>query len=121
VRDGKLYGRGAFDMKGSLAAQIAAAKALVDQDARLKGDLLIAAVADEEVASIGTADLVKRYRVNGAVVTEPTALDVCLAHKGFVWIDVETHGRAAHGSKFELGIDANMMMGRFLGELARLE
>jgi acetylornithine deacetylase len=121
VRDGRVYGRGSYDMKGSLAAQIGAAKALVDAGVTLKGDLLIAAVADEEVASIGTADLVKRYHVDGAIVTEPTALRICLAHKGFVWIEVETHGRAAHGSKFELGIDANMQMGRFLGELDRLE
>src|SRR5262245_52920593 len=121
VRDGKLYGRGSYDMKGSLAAQIGAAKALVDAKVPLAGDLLIAAVADEEVASIGTADLVKRYKVDGAVVTEPTALEICLAHKGFVWIEVETHGRAAHGSRFELGVDANMMMGRFLVELDQLE
>src|SRR3989338_6456965 len=121
VRNGKLYGRGAYDMKGSLAAQIGAVKALVDAGVRLQGDLLIAAVADEEVASIGTADLVGRYRVDGAIVTEPTALKICLAHKGFVWIEVETEGRAAHGSKFELGIDANMRMGRVLAELERLE
>ncbi|MBI4501938.1 MAG: ArgE/DapE family deacylase [Gemmatimonadetes bacterium] len=121
VRNGKLYGRGAYDMKGSLAAQIGAAKALVDAGVRLAGDLLIAAVADEEVASIGTADLVSRYRVDGAIVTEPTALKICLAHKGFVWLEVETQGRAAHGSKFELGIDANMRMGRVLAELERLE
>ena len=121
VRNGRVYGRGAYDMKGSLAAQIGAAKALVDARQALAGDLLIAAVADEEVASIGTADLVTRYRVNGAVVTEPTALEICLAHKGFVWIEVETEGRAAHGSRFELGVDANMRMGRFLAALDRLE
>ncbi len=121
VRDGRLYGRGSYDMKGSLAAQIGAAKALVEAGVKLRGDLLIAAVADEEVASLGTADLIKRYRVDGAIVTEPTALNICLAHKGFVWLEVETHGRAAHGSKFELGIDANLMMGRVLSELSKLE
>ncbi len=121
VRDGRLYGRGSYDMKGSLAACLAAASALAEYPKELSGDLLIAAVADEEYASLGTADLVKRYRVDGAVVTEPTELDLCLAHKGFVWLEVETHGRAYHGSRFDKGIDANMMMGRFLHELDKLE
>ena len=121
IRDGKLYGRGAFDMKGSLAACMAAAKALVDSKARLRGDVLIAAVADEEYGSLGTSDLIEHIKVDGAIVTEPTALDVCLAHKGYLWIEVEITGRAAHGSKFDLGIDANMKMGAFLHELAILE
>jgi acetylornithine deacetylase len=59
--------------------------------------------------------------VDGAIVTEPTGLDVCLAHKGYLWIEVEIAGRAAHGSKFELGIDANMKMGHFLARLSELE
>ena len=121
IREGKLYGRGAFDMKGSLAACMAAAKALADSKIRLRGDVLVAAVADEEYGSLGTSDLVKHIQVDGAIVTEPTALDVCLAHKGYLWIEVEITGRAAHGSKFELGIDANMKMGAFLYELGKLE
>ncbi len=121
IRDGKLYGRGAFDMKGSLAACMAAARALAVQSPPLRGDLVVAAVADEEYGSLGTIDLLRRLKTDGAIVTEPTALDVCLAHKGYLWIEVETLGRAAHGSKFELGIDANMMMGRFLYRLAGLE
>src|ERR1035437_170195 len=121
IRDGRLYGRGAFDMKGSLAAGMAAAKALVDSGARLRGDVLVAAVADEEYGSLGTSDLIRHIKVDGAIVTEPTALDVCLAHKGYLWIEVEIAGRAAHGSKFNLGIDANMKMGAFLHELAILE
>ena len=121
IRDGKLYGRGAQDMKGSLAACIAAVKALIDGNAIPCGDVMIAAVADEEYASIGTADIVKRYSVDGAIVTEPTDLELCLAHKGFIWLEVETTGRAAHGSRFMEGIDANMRMGRFLAELDMLE
>ncbi len=119
IRDGKLYGRGAYDMKGSLAAAMAAGKALAGTP--LRGDLLVAAVADEEYGSIGTADLCARLKVDAAIVTEPTSLRVCLAHKGYMWIEVETTGRAAHGSKFEQGVDANMRMGRFLGELDKLE
>jgi acetylornithine deacetylase len=121
IRDGKLYGRGSFDMKGSLAACMAAAKALADEGAYLRGDVLVAAVADEEYGSLGTSDLLTRLTVDGAIVTEPTALDTCLAHKGYLWIEVQIMGQAAHGSKFDLGIDANLKMGAFLNELAILE
>ena len=121
IRDGKVYGRGAFDMKGSLAACMAAAKALAESGVRLRGDLFVAAVADEEYGSLGTRDLIGCVKVDGAIVTEPTALEVCLAHKGYLWIEVEVEGRAAHGSRFELGIDANMKMGHFLHALSDLE
>jgi acetylornithine deacetylase len=121
IRAGKLYGRGSFDMKGSLAACMTAAKALKDRGVGLRGDVLVAAVADEEYGSLGTADLIGRFKVDGAIVTEPTALNVCLAHKGYLWVEVEIAGRAAHGSKFDLGIDANMKMGAFLHQLATLE
>jgi acetylornithine deacetylase len=121
IRDGKVYGRGSFDMKGSVAACMTAAKALVDAGTRLRGDVMVAAVADEEYGSLGTRDLIQRVKVDAAIVTEPTALEVCLAHKGYLWIRVEIAGRAAHGSKFEFGIDANMKMGRFLSELSVLE
>jgi len=121
VRDGRLYGRGAFDMKGSLAASIGAVKALVHARTPRRGDVVVAAVADEEYGSLGTADLLTRVRTDGAIVTEPTALNACLAHKGYLWIEVVTEGRAAHGSKFESGLDANMRMGWFLAELDGLE
>jgi len=121
IRDGKLYGRGAYDMKGSLAASMAAAKALADHDAMTAGSLVVAAVADEEYGSLGTAAVRREIHTDAAIVTEPTALNVCLAHKGYLWIDVETEGRAAHGSRFQLGIDANMRMGQFLAELDHLE
>jgi acetylornithine deacetylase len=121
VRDGKMFGRGAYDMKGSLAAQIAAVKALADSGAKLRGDVVIAAVADEEYGSLGTMDVIKHIRTDAAIVTEPTAVQICLAHKGYLWIEVETKGRAAHGSRFEQGIDANMRMGLFLAELDKLE
>lgn len=121
VRDGRLYGRGAYDMKGGLAACLAAVRALRDGNVGLAGDLLVAAVADEEVASIGMSEVLRHHRADAAIVTEATELAVCVAHKGFCWIEVETHGRAAHGSRYEEGIDANMRMGRFLAELDRLE
>jgi acetylornithine deacetylase len=121
VRDGAMRGRGAYDMKGSLAACLASVKALVDGKVPLAGDLVVAAVADEEYASLGTAEVVRHTPVNAAIVTEPTELDLCIAHKGFVWLEVETLGRAAHGSRYFEGIDANMRMGRFLGRLDRFE
>ncbi len=121
VRDGKMHGRGAYDMKGSLAACLAAAKALVDANVALRGELVLAAVADEEYASLGTTEVARRVPVQAAIVTEPTELDLCIAHKGFVWLEVETRGRAAHGSRFFEGIDANMHMGRFLARLDHFE
>jgi acetylornithine deacetylase len=121
LRDGRAYGRGAQDMKGSLAAMIAAAKAIVDAGIRLRGDLLITGVADEEYSSIGTEALVKEFKADGAIVTEPTDMHICRAHRGFIWFEVETIGRAAHGSRYNEGIDANMRMGRFLAQLEKLE
>ena len=121
IRDGKLYGRGAYVMKGSVAAMLAAANALRDAGITLKGDLLLAAVADEEYASLGTADIATRYHPDAAIITEPTELQLAIAHKGFVWLEVAVNGKAAHGSRPQLGIDANLKMGRFLHELDRLE
>lgn len=121
VESGRLYGRGAYDMKGSVAAMLAAAKALAGSGTRLAGDLIVACVADEEVASLGTLDVLDRYPADGAIVTEPSGLGLSLAHKGFVWLDVEVQGRAAHGSRPDLGVDANLRMGRFLARLAELE
>jgi acetylornithine deacetylase len=104
IADDRLYGRGAYDMKGGVAACLwAAAQAA---RLRLRGDVVAACVADEEVASAGTAAVLAGWHTDAAIVTEPTELDVCIAHKGFVWLEVEVQGRAAHGSRPELGIDA---------------
>ncbi|MCP4410420.1 MAG: M20/M25/M40 family metallo-hydrolase, partial [Gammaproteobacteria bacterium] len=90
IRGGSLYGRGAYDMKGSVAACMAAMKALAEANISLSGDVLLAAVADEEYASLGTAGVLKHYPVDATIVTEPTQMKLCLAHKGFVWLEVET-------------------------------
>lgn len=116
----RMYGRGTQDMKGSLAAQLEAVRAIQRTDGALPGDVVVAAVIDEEYESKGTEALLERYRTDGAIVTEPTDLDLALAHKGFIWIDVETRGRAAHGSRPDEGVDANMHMGRVLGRLDEL-
>jgi acetylornithine deacetylase len=114
-RDGRLYGRGAQDMKGGLAAMLGAARALAEGWHR--GRLIVAAVVDEEHSSIGAEALVGEWRADAAVVTEPTDLDVAVAHKGFEWVAVETRGVAAHGSRPGDGRDAIMRMGRVLGRL----
>jgi acetylornithine deacetylase len=121
IENGRLYGRGSYDMKAGVAASIAAVKKLIDSRMRLRGDVVLALVCDEEDASLGTDDVVKRVKVDGAIVTEPTGGRLALAHRGFSWIRVTTHGFACHGSRFDLGIDANMMMGRYLAKLADLE
>jgi acetylornithine deacetylase len=108
-------------MKGSLAAMLGATKALIDAGQPLRGDLLVTAVADEEYASIGMEHLVETVTADGAIVTEPTDMTLCRAHRGFIWYEVETFGRAAHGSRYNEGIDANMRMGRFLCRLEELE
>ncbi|MHA2213831.1 MAG: M20/M25/M40 family metallo-hydrolase, partial [Candidatus Thorarchaeota archaeon] len=121
VEDGNLYGRGAFDMKGGLAAIIAAAKAVADSGEQLKGSLVVAAVCDEEYASIGTEKLMEHIKVDAAIVGEPTELNILIAHKGFSWVQITTKGVAAHGSQHETGVDAIAMMGRVLRELEILQ
>lgn len=119
LRDGRVYGRGAYDMKGSLAAIMMCARRAADT--RLKGDLIVTAVADEEVASIGTSAVLAQFRADFAIVTEPTELRLCLAHKGFAWVEVETHGIAAHGSRADLGVDAIAEMGEILSGVRELD
>lgn len=121
VKDGRLYGRGANDMKGGLAAILAAAKAVADSGVQLRGDLLVAAVCDEEYASIGTERLAEEVKVDAAIFGEPSRLQVVVAHKGFVWMDVETLGVAAHGSRPEVGVDAIAKMGKVLVGIERLQ
>src|SRR5678815_794141 len=95
IRDGRLYGRGAQDMKGGVAAMMGAVRQIVETGGLARGRVIVAAVVDEEHASIGAEALVSKWRADAAVVTEPTGLDVAVAHKGFQWIALETHGRAA--------------------------
>ncbi len=119
VKDNHLYGRGAFDMKGGLAAIMLAAAEAKRQ--HLRGDVILTAVSDEEYASIGTSSIVKRWHADAAIVTEPTGLDICVAHKGFIWLEVETQGIAAHGSRPDLGVDAIVKMGKVLVGLEELD
>ncbi|KPU42751.1 acetylornithine deacetylase [Oxobacter pfennigii] len=119
-KDGKVYGRGSIDMKGGLASMIGAAKALINGNIKLKGDVYFTFVADEEYESIGTEEIVKEYKADGAVVCEPTDLKVCVAHKGFAWIKIEIFGKAAHGSIPQYGVDAILKAGKILSEIDKL-
>ena len=119
-RDGRLYGRGAQDMKGGVAAMIDAARVIAEQGLAT-GRLIVAAVVDEEYASAGADALVTAWRADAAVVTEPTDLQIAIAHKGFAWGEIETRGRAAHGSRPDDGRDAIVAMGRVLGRLESLD
>ncbi|MXW06043.1 MAG: ArgE/DapE family deacylase [Gemmatimonadetes bacterium] len=120
VEAGRMYGRGAGDMKASVAAMMAVVASARTMD--LKGDVIMTAVADEEAYSVGTtAVLDSGVTADAAVVTEPTNGDVLVAHKGFVWADVTTQGRAAHGSRPEDGLDAITKMGAFLRGLEDLQ
>jgi acetylornithine deacetylase len=120
-RNGRIYGRGSQDMKGGVAAMIGAARKIAESGGLECGRLIVACVVDEEHASLGAEALVTKWRADAGVVTEPTDLHVAVAHKGFEWVEVETEGRAAHGSRPRDGRDAIIRMGRVLSELEELD
>jgi acetylornithine deacetylase len=119
LRDGRIYGRGSADMKAGIAAMCAAASRAAGATT---AELVIAAVIDEENESLGTRALVERgIRADAAIVTEPTQLSIMPAHRGFVWLEIELRGRAAHGSRYDLGIDAIRHAGLLLADLDTYE
>lgn len=120
-KDGRIYGRGSQDMKGGLAAMIAAATHFASTGGLRSGRLVLAAVIDEEYGSIGAEALVTKVKANAAVVGEPTDMKIALGHKGFEWVEVTTEGIAAHGSRPADGRDAIMRMGRILSRLEKLD
>lgn len=121
LKDGRLYGRGAQDMKGGVAAMIDAVRVVAEGGGLDAGEVIVACVVDEEHSSIGADALVTRWRADACVVTEPTDLDIAICHKGFAWSEIVTTGKAAHGSRPADGVDAIVRMGRVLVELGALD
>jgi len=117
IKNGKLYGRGSYDMKASIAAILCTAKTLIEEGQKPNGDLILSFVADEEFESIGAKRFVEKYRADAAIVTEPTDLQICLAHRGFGVFKITTQGKTAHGGEHRLGVDANTSMALLLAEL----
>jgi len=126
--EGRIFGRGAVDMKGPITAVIGAIEQLVASGARLKGDVIIAAVAGEEKDSCGAKRFISEYAdklgpLGGVIIPEPTGFTVVTAHRGLLWLKVKTIGKSAHSSMPDTGINAIWLMKRVLDELAgyRLE
>jgi acetylornithine deacetylase len=119
LENGRVYGRGSYDMKGSAAAILSAAAALAGEN--LPGSVLLALVADEEHASLGAQDFVRRHKADACILTEPSEGRLILGHKGFVWVEIITRGRAAHGSRWDLGVSAIGKMGRVIAALERFD
>jgi len=126
VRDGKLFGRGACDMKGGLAAAIIAVEALIDCGTPLPGALEISGTVDEESGGYGGVHYLAERgwfsapRVDHVIIPEPLNVDrVCIGHRGVWWAEIETRGRIAHGSMPFLGDCAVRHMNAVLDRFER--
>lgn len=122
AESGRIYGRGSADMKGSIAALATAIKEVAEGGSKLKGDIIITALAGEETDSCGAKRFIKECsgqlgEVAGIIVTEPTNFEVITAHRGLLWLEVVAKGKTAHGSTPQLGINAINSMRDFLDEL----
>jgi acetylornithine deacetylase len=120
ITNDRIYGRGSADMKGGIAAMCAAA--VIGASNQSHRQILVTAVVDEEYESLGMRSLIASgIRAEEAIITEPTRLAICPAHRGFAWFDVELRGKAAHGSRYDVGVDAIMHAALLLSELDQLE
>ena len=119
TENGRIYGRGSYDMKCGVAALLSAGAAL--QQTGVTGTVTLALVADEEYTSLGAEQFAARCRADGCILAEPTEGSLVIAHKGFVWATLKTEGRAAHGSRWDLGRSAIGRMGRIVAALEEFD
>ena len=113
----RLVGRGAYDQKAGLAAALVAAREAARSGTR--GRVIVVAVADEEAASTGIQEVLRHVHADGAIITEPTEMAVGIGHRGFAWVEIEVRGKAAHGSRPHLGVDAIFRAGPVITALER--
>jgi succinyl-diaminopimelate desuccinylase len=124
ISDGRIWGRGAADMKGGMAALIVAATELARSGLPLRGDLILALTAGEEVDSLGATAIASRSQlgpVQAVIIPEPSDNDIYIAEKGALWLELSTHGKTAHGAMPELGDNAVLMMVDLIRELQKLQ
>ena len=120
VNKGRLYGRGALDMKGGLGAMAMTLVAMKRARFKLQGDLIFAAVVGEERKSEGTEDLVLRGpKADMGIIGEPTDLEIQPSHRGLEWLDIHFYGKAAHGGQADKGINAISMAARFVNAVEK--
>jgi acetylornithine deacetylase len=120
ISDGNMYGRGSADMKSGIAAMCIAARDAIELG--VTGEIVITLVVDEEYESLGTRALVASgVTADAAIIAEPTRLALCPAHRGFVWARLDVHGRAAHGSRYDLGVDAITHAALIIAEMDRVQ
>lgn len=124
VAGGKIWGRGAADMKSGLAAMMTAMKVLAEARQPLKGDLILAATAGEEIDSLGAAAVAKKLSqepIQALFIAEPTSNEIYIAEKGVLWVQIDTFGKTAHGSMPEKGRNAVMMMVKIINEFQKID
>ena len=120
IDDGKIWGLGTTDMKAGVAAMLVAMRAVKQSGATLKGNLLFAGTAGEEIESMGARELVREQKLDDVgfmVIGEPTANRVITAEKGVLWLELQAKGQTAHGSMPHLGVNAIAHMSRLLEAL----
>ncbi len=115
----RMYGRGACDIKGGMAAMLAAFARLVREKPHGAANVIMACCVDEEFTKLGVQRLVEDLRADAAIVAEPTNLDIVNTHKGAVRWHLRTRGRSCHSSRPDQGVNAIYRMGRLLGGIER--
>jgi succinyl-diaminopimelate desuccinylase len=124
IRDGRIYGRGANDMKAGLCCALMAIKAIKSSGARLNGDILLGAVCDEEGSMLGIKHFVERGwadRVTAAIICEPEENHLCIEQKGVMWLRCVIRGVMSHGAMPLTGVNAMYPLARFLAQVQALE